>query len=336
MGILYTILIFGVIITIHEFGHFIVAKLCKMKILEFSIGFGPKIYKSKGVFTLRLLPIGGYVALEGEDEDSQDENSFSKKPVWQRMLVIVAGATMNLILGFIIMLGIYSSQPVYNSSTVAEFTQNATTQATGLMVGDKIVKVNKTTILNDRDIVFELFREDDGIVDMKVVRDGKKIDLKGVKFDVSGEGENRTINFDFKVVGVKRNVFTALDYTVKNTVSLARNSWVSIADLFTGTVKFSDLSGPVGVGKVVNQAQKVGIESVLMIAAFISISIGMFNLLPFPALDGGKLVLLVIELITKKAIPKKVEAIINAVGLLLLLGLMVAVTFKDIFFLFRR
>ncbi|MEG1027929.1 MAG: site-2 protease family protein, partial [Oscillospiraceae bacterium] len=249
MGILYTILIFGVIITIHEFGHFIVAKLCKMKILEFSIGFGPKIYKSKGVFTLRLLPIGGYVALEGEDEDSQDENSFSKKPVWQRMLVIVAGATMNLILGFIIMLGIYSSQPVYNSSTVAEFTQHATTQATGLMVGDKIVKVNKTTILNDRDIVFELFREDDGIVDMKVVCDGKKIDLKGVKFDVSGEGEKRTINFDFKVVGVKRNVFTALDYTVKNTVSLARNSWVSIADLFTGTVKFSDLSGPVGVGK---------------------------------------------------------------------------------------
>lgn len=337
MAIIYTILIFGLIIFIHELGHFTVAKLSGVTIHEFSLGMGPTIYKYQGPkvkYSLRLLPIGGYVAMEGEDAESDDENAFSKKPIWQRMLVVIAGAFMNLVLGLAIMIGIYATQPVYNSSTVANFMENATTQASGLQVGDKIIKMNKTKILVDRDIVYELLRDSDGIIDMKVVRDGKKIDLPNVKFDITGEGDQRKLNFDFKVLGVDRSFLSTLDYSFKNTISLARNSWLSIADLFTGKLGINDLSGPVGVGQVVNQASGQGFMSILQLVAFITISIGMFNLLPFPALDGGRFVFLIVELIRKKPVNPKIEGYVNAAGLVLLLGLMVIVTFKDIIKLF--
>lgn len=337
LAAIYTILIFGVIIFIHELGHFLTAKLFKVTIKEFSLGMGPAIYKyraPKVLYSLRLLPIGGYVAMEGEDAESDDENAFSKKPVWQRMIIVVAGALMNLILGLGIMIGIYSTQPVYNSATVAQFMDGATTEASGLKVGDKIVEMNKTNILTDRDIIFEIMRDADGIIDMKVVRDGKRITLPAVEFGVEGAGSQRSINIDFKVLGVKRNFLTAIDYSFKNTISLARNSWVSIGDLFTGKVGFNDLSGPVGVGKVVGEASGMGFKSILMLISFITISIGMFNLLPFPALDGGRFVFLIIESIRRKPINPKIEAYVNAGGLVLLLGLMVIVTFKDIIKLF--
>lgn len=337
MSIIYTILIFGIIILIHELGHFIVAKLCGVTIHEFSLGMGPAIYKYKGpkvTYSFRLLPIGGYVAMEGEDQESDDENAFNKKPIWNRMLIVVAGAFMNLLLGFSIMLGIFASQPYYNSSTVAKFMDNATTQASGLQVGDKIVKMNKTKILTDRDIIFELIRDDDGIIDMTVIRNGKKVNLQDVKFNVTGEGTNKRINIDFNVLGVKRTFISAIDNSFKNTVSLARNSWASIGDLLSGKLGINDLSGPVGVGQVVDQASGKGFMSMLELVSFITISIGMFNLLPFPALDGGRFVFLIIESIIRKPINRKIEGYVNGVGLVLLLGLMVVVTFKDIIKLF--
>lgn len=354
MSIIYTILIFGIIIFIHELGHFIVAKLSKIAVYEFSLGMGPTIFKYQSKkrqkddiveidgedvntstkYSLRLLPIGGYVAMGEDDELTDNKNSFNSKPIWKRMAVILAGAAMNLLLGFIIMLCIYSTQPVYNSATVAEFMPDATTQASGLQVGDKIVKMNKTTVFNDRDIVFEMMRDPDSLIDVKVLRDGEKVLLPQVKFNTKGEGASRELIIDFKVVGVKRTVFSAIDYTFRNTVSLARNSWSSIGDLFTGTVKVSDLSGPVGVGQVVDQATGIGFEAVMLLAAFITISVGMFNLLPFPALDGGRFVLLILEAIRKKPINRKVETAINGIGLMLLFGLMILVTFKDIVKLF--
>ncbi|MEG2813708.1 MAG: M50 family metallopeptidase, partial [Oscillospiraceae bacterium] len=298
MGIIYTILIFGVIIFIHELGHFVVAKLSKVTIHEFSLGMGPAIFKKTykdTLYAIRLFPIGGYVSMEGEDSESDDENAFPKKPIWKRMLIITAGAIMNLLLGFAIMLGVYSSEPVYNSATIAEFTKDATTQSSGLMSGDKIVEMNKTNIWVDKDIIFEIMRDKDGIVDMKVIRNGKKVNLNDVKFNVTGTGSTKDLKIDFNVVGIERNFFTAIDYSFKNACSLARNSWCSIADLFKGTISVNDLSGPVGVGKVVTQASNQGIKPVLLMAAFISISVGMFNLLPLPALDGGRFVFLIIE-----------------------------------------
>lgn len=337
MSIIYTILIFGVIILIHELGHFLVARLSGITIQEFSIGMGPAIFKRKGkqtLYSIRLLPIGGYVAMAGEDEASDDENAFCNKPIWKRMLVILAGAFMNLILGFGIMFGIYAMEPAYNTTTVAQFLENATTQESGLQVGDKIVKMNKSTILTDQDIIFEIVRDDDGLIDMQVIRDGKKVMLSQVNFDVTGEGAERQFTIDFKVLGQKRTIFSTTEYTFKKTISLAKNAWASVGDLITGKIGFNELSGPVGVGQAVEEAKNYGVQNVLMLAAFITISIGMFNLLPFPALDGGRFVFLVIEAIIRRPINRKVEAYVNGVGLLLLFGLMIVITLKDIIHLF--
>lgn len=337
MSIIYTILIFAVIIFIHELGHFTVAKLCKVRVNEFSLGMGPTILKKQGkttLYSLRLLPIGGYVSLEGEDDDSDDPNSFVNQSKLKRTAILIAGAVMNLVLGFVIMLCINAAQPVYNSATVARFLPNATTEATGLEVGDRIVKMNKTTILNDKDIIFEILRDSDAKVDMQVIRNGKRISLEGVQFDVIGESVNKEIRIDFNVLGVKRTFFSAFDYTFKNTVSLARNSWVSIGDMLSGKININELSGPVGVGQVVDEATGIGASAVFMLAAFITISVGMFNLLPFPALDGGRIILLLVEAIRKKPISRKVENAINGIGFILLMGLTIFITFKDIIKLF--
>ena len=337
MTIIYTILIFGLIIFIHELGHFIVARLCKVKVNEFSLGMGPAILKIQPkdtLYALRLLPIGGYVAMEGELDDSEDANSFAKKSVIKRIAICAAGATMNLLLGFLIIAFTLVGASQYNSTTVAQFKDDASTSQTGLQEGDKIVKMNNTTIFTDKDIVFEIMRDTDGVIDMEVMRDSQRVELANVEFTVSGEGAQKQIYLDFMVNPEKASFFGGIGRAVRETISLARNSWASIGDLVTGKIKIMELSGPVGVGQVVGQAAAVGFKSVLSIAAFISISIGMFNLLPFPALDGGRIVVYIIEAIRRKPLPQKVEGYINATGLILLFGLMIVITFKDIIGLF--
>ncbi|MFZ2538091.1 MAG: M50 family metallopeptidase [Oscillospiraceae bacterium] len=337
MAILYTIIIFGLIIFIHELGHFIVAKLCKVTVKEFSLGMGPALIKFKPketLYALRLFPIGGYVAMEGEMDASEDENSFSKKSVSKRIAICVAGAVMNLILGFSIIAFSLIGVKHYNSTTVAQFKADASTSQTGLAVGDKIVKINKTAIFTDKDIVFEIMRDTDGLVNMQVMRNGEKVKLPEVKFTVSGEGETKKIYLDFMVKAQDPSFFGGVGRAFKETVSLARNSWASIGDLVSGKINLMELSGPVGVGQVVGQAAKMGFKSLLSIAAFISISIGMFNLLPFPALDGGRIVFFIIEAIRRKPISQKYEGYINGAGLILLFGLMIVITCKDIFSLF--
>lgn len=337
MSIIYTILMFGVIIFIHELGHFTVARLSGVTIHEFSLGMGPAIFKRKRkdtTYAIRLFPIGGYVSMEGEDAESDDENAFNKKPILKKMAIVLAGAFMNLLLGLVIMTVFYSTKPAFNSTTVAEFAPKATTQETGLQSGDKILKMNKTNVISDQDIVSAVARDPDGIIDIRVLRDGKKIELKDVKFDVSGSGAEKTVNFDFSVMPVQKTPLSLISYSFRSTVSNAKNSWASIGDLFTGKLGVKDLSGPVGVGKVVGQVSNQGLINLLKMTAFISISIGMFNLLPFPALDGGRFVFLIIEAIRRKPVNPKIEGYVNGAGLILLLGLMVFVTFKDILGLF--
>ena len=336
--ILLTILIFGIIIFIHEFGHFITARMTGVKVNEFSLGMGPAILKKQGkktLYSLRLLPIGGYCAMEGENEDSEDENAFRSKSVPKRILICAAGAAMNIILGFILTLVTFSGEPYYSSSTVAVFnSENALSKQSGLMVGDTIKKVNHTTIFTANDIVFELLRDDDGIVSMEVVRNGETVRLETVQFQVSGEGEEKTLDLDFKVFAEDASFLGAVRQTWGSTISLVRNTWVSIGDLITGNIGISELSGPVGVGEVVGQAAAIGWKSLVNVAAFVSISIGIFNLLPFPALDGGRIVFLIIEGIRRKPINPKIENWVNAAGLILLFALMLVVCFKDILGLF--
>jgi regulator of sigma E protease len=337
LTILYTVLIFGAIIFIHELGHFIAARAAGVKVNEFALGMGPAILKKQGkktLYSLRIFPIGGYCAMEGEDEDSEDEDSFRNKSVWKRIVICAAGATMNLVLGFAIILGSLAGAQYYSSTTVAAFKELSISNESGLQAGDKIIKMNRTRIFSDQDIVFEAVRDADGVIDMTVLRDGKKVELPGVRFRVTGEGENYSIYLDFKVKAIEASPLSAISYAGARTLSLARNSWVSIGDLFTGKVGLMELSGPVGIGQVVGEAAKVGFTSLLSLAAFISISIGMFNLLPFPALDGGRIVFLLIEAIRRKPVNPKWEGYINMAGLLLLFGLMIVVTFKDVWNLF--
>ena len=338
LTILYTVIIFGVIIFIHELGHFIVAKLCKVEVKEFSLGMGPAILKHKGketTYALRLLPIGGYVAMEGEDDESASENAFYKKSVLKRVLICGAGAFMNIILGFAIMGCTIIGSEYFGSTQIAKFKDDATSVNYGLKADDVIVKMNGTTIFTDRDIIFEAMRDDDGIIDVVVKRDGQKVTLKDVHFASNKVDGTSSINIDFYVKAVKPTFLNSISKAFFETVSLARNSWVSLGDLIVGRTGFDELSGPVGVSKAVGEAAKAGgISYVFQIAALITISVGMFNLLPFPALDGGRIVFLIIEAIIRRPINKKVEGYVNAAGLVLLLLLMLAVTCKDIISLF--
>ncbi|MDF2568120.1 MAG: rseP, partial [Oscillospiraceae bacterium] len=327
---------------IHELGHFLVAKASGIKIHEFALGMGPTILKKqKGEtkYALRLFPIGGFVSMEGEDSASEDEGAFCKKPVHKKIAVVVAGAAMNIILGFLIMMTIVLMQPKIASKTIAKFDTGAVSSQTGLAVGDQIREINGLSILSGNDLSYAFYRDNDGTYDIQVKRDGKKVDLKDVKFDLRKTDSGQVTQvpvIDFKVNPEKKNVFTVLKYSALETASTARLVWLSLMDLLRGVAKVSDLSGPVGVGSAIGQASRMGIQSFLMLVGFITINIGVFNLLPLPALDGGRLIFLIIEGIRRKPIKAEYEGYIHMAGFIALMLLMVFVTFKDVFNIFAK
>lgn len=340
LTIICTVLIFGIIITIHEFGHFIVAKLSKITVHEFSIGMGPKLFskqKNETLYCLRALPIGGYVKMEGEDEVSNDSGSFSQKNVFVRICVVAAGAILNLLLGLIILLFININKTSLPSNTVSMFNEEATSVKSGLKLNDTITSINGRRIFIANDIIFEMVRDRDGLIDIGVIRDGKHQLLKNVEFKKSVIEKNQeTIDVDFKVKAEKNNIFNTIIYSLKETVSISKMVFSSLFDLLTGRVPINQVSGPIGVASVVQKAISVSFESLLSIASILTINIGLFNLLPIPALDGGRLVFLFIEAIRGKPIKPEHESYVHSIGFLLLIGLIILVTFQDIFKLFVR
>ena len=335
--IIIAILFFELIIIVHEGGHFVAARLMKIKVNEFAIGMGPKVFsfkKGDTTYSLRWILIGGYCSMEGEDEDSDSENSFSSKKVGARILVVVAGAVMNLILGFIIVLGIILSQNLVGTTTVAKFDDNAVSSSYGLQAGDQIKNIDGMRIFTSTDVQTGLSRSADGNVEMIVVRDGKEVTLN-VQFDMEEYEGHQFISMDFWLYGNEKTFTSVLTGTVNNFISYARMVFLSVHDILVGRYGLSDLSGPVGAVSVVSDAVKTSIPSMLRIMALLTINIGLFNLFPIPALDGWRLFLLIGEGITKKKLPAKWEYVINAVGLVLLLGLMFFVTFSDITKLFK-
>lgn len=336
--ILVTILIFGVLIFIHELGHFLVAKACKVKVNEFAMGMGPTLIKWQGKetkYALRALPIGGFVSMEGEDEASGEKNAFCNKPVWQRMLVIITGPFMNLLLGFIILVVVVCMTPLNGSNVIARFNDNAVSNQSGLQVGDEILSINGTSILVDNDIIYALLRAEDGIADFDVLRDGEKVHLEDVRFNVTEVDGTPQIDIDFKVQAIEKDFFSVIKMAFNKTLSYGRSIWVTFIDMLTGNVGINELSGPIGAGQVIGQTISLGLASVLNIAAFISINVGIFNLIPFPALDGWRFFVLIFEGIRKKPFNRKYEAVINLVGLGLLMALMLFVSFNDVFKLFN-
>lgn len=356
MSILIAVLVFGIIIAIHEAGHFAAAKLCGVKVNEFALGMGPAIFKFKKgetTYALRLLPIGGFCSMEGEDESSSDERAFGNKPVWQRMIIVAAGAVMNLILGFILIVIMVSTDEAITSTTIHSFVErdevigqqitdgshDAMSHQTGLEQGDRIVEVNGMHIFTATDISYQLQNDGDGVFEVVVERDGQRVKLPAVTFDRS----DGSLLIDFIVVGEKVTFSSAMKESCGQFATNARLIWISLADLVSGKYKLNDLSGPVGIvdviGDVVDsqrdeESNKIDWSSlwtqILSIASFITINVGIFNLIPFPALDGGRLIFLIIEAIRRKRIDPEKEGMVHLIGLGLLFILMIVITFNDI------
>ncbi len=333
--IMIAILFFEVIIIIHEGGHFIAARLMKIRVNEFSVGMGPKLFqftKGETKYTLRFILFGGYCAMEGEDEDSNDSAAFSNKRVIQRIFVVVAGALMNLVLGLVIIAILLSSQSLIGTPTIAKFDDQAVSSAS-LKTGDTIKSIDGMRVYTATDVTTGLSRSADDTLEMRVVRDGKSKDLT-VKFNMQEYEGKQYITMDFWLYGEEKTVGSVIKNTFMEFVSYTRMVFLSVHDIIAGRYGVSDLSGPVGAVSVVSTAVKTSFLSMLRIMALLTVNIGLFNLFPIPALDGWRLFLLIFEGIFKKKLPSKFEWVINAAGLALLLGLMCLVTFSDIAKLF--
>ncbi len=332
--ILFAILFFGIIIALHEFGHFSTAKLFRIKVNEFSIGMGPAIFKKqKGetLYALRLLPIGGFVSLEGEDEASEDPHAFGNQKAWKRFIVIAAGATLNIILGLVLIGIMLSMSGAVPTTVVSDVTENMYTAETGVLTGDKIISIDGTKVYSARDLYYCLYRNNDGKYDIVLKRNGEKIEFN--QMEVLYDMEQGYCSF---IVGnEKATLLNIIPGSVKETLSMTKMIWLSLIDMVRGNYGMDELSGPVGTIGIVADTASAAVSSadysmIFFMLAFITVNIGMVNLLPLPALDGGRLFFIFIECIFRKPVPKKFEAIVHAAGLVLLLGLMALITFNDI------
>ena len=338
--ILIAVLAFSFLIFIHEFGHYIFARIFKVTITEFSIGMGPKLvwYDSKktGIrYALSMIPIGGYVAMVGEDEESSDPNSFDKKPAWQRFIITIAGASVNIIAGFIAMI-ILAVIVDFGGTTVAEFIDTEasgyeiSSEDSGLMQGDVIISVNGKRVRVADELSYEIMRHGNEPVDLVVERDGRRIPLSDVVFPVVEESGQRFGMIDFKVYRTDKTFASVINYSFTKGALIVRMCWESIYDLLVGRYTLAAVSGPIGISETIGNAAKAGFTSLLYIVALISINLGVMNLLPIPALDGGRLICILFEMITRKRIPKKIESAVNAIGLLLLLAFSLIIMVKDV------
>ena len=328
------LLVFGCLIFIHEFGHFITARLFGVTIKEFSIGMGPKIVsrvseKNGTAYSLRLLPIGGYVSMEGEDEASQDVNAFSNKAVWKRIIITVAGAVMNILLGILIMFIIVFVTRSLASNTVAEFRENAISSA-ALQVGDRITRVENISVHTGNELIYEIMHKGAKPLDLTVIREGKELLIENVAFGNETEAGYTFGTVDFYVYSEKPTFPNLMKHAFYRSVSTVKMVADSIIDLFTGKYGMEAVSGPVGATSAIGDAAKTGGSTFFYLVVVITMNLGVMNLLPFPALDGGRFVFLLIELIRRKPIKKEVEGYINFAGLMILFAFMIFITFKDI------
>ena len=349
--IITAVLVFGFLIFIHEFGHYITARIFKVTINEFSIGMGPRLIsrvsKKTGIrYSLALLPIGGFVAMAGEDgrdddpTTADDPNRFDKKPAWQRFIITAAGATVNITAGFIAMLivTIFTVMPstvvgsylMDDGTTVQEYYGFDVTTEGALCAGDEIIAIDGKRIRIYDELSYEVMRRGTEPLDVTVLRGGEEIVIHDVVFPTVESQDQLFGTLDFRVKRTDKNIFNVLTYTWQNSWLTIRTVWESLFDLITGRYSFAAVSGPVGISTAIGDAASNGFFPLLNLVTLISINLGVMNLLPIPALDGGRLITLEIELITRKRLPPRVEGIINAVGLVVLLGFSAVVLVKDV------
>ena len=437
--ILIGVLLFELIIFIHEFGHFITAKKSGIKVNEFSLGMGPKIFsfgKGETKYSLRVFPIGGFCAMEGEDEESPEPRAFNNAKVWKRMIVVIAGAVMNIILGFVLMFVVVVQQDSYSSTEVQSFPATSFSSCTGLQSGDVIKEINGYGISTSMDFNYpistaelktvdgstlEIYKEDCGnnlynmavslvqdknnklsdeqvskvnellskstneivkakskedtysvyenyykeinnacgiknykvekiveketrkryTADILVERNGEEKLLKNVQFFTYTTKDNSDpqVSIDFYVKPIDKTIGSVLSQTFKQTISTCKMIYASLGGLLTGKFGLKDMSGPIGIASAVTTVASESlssgfmsaVNSIIYVKMIITVNLGLFNMLPFPALDGGRFVFLIIEAIRGKSVPRKVEAIVNGIGMGLLILLMILITANDIF-----
>ena len=437
--ILIGVLLFELIIFIHEFGHFITAKKSGIKVNEFSLGMGPKIFsfgKGETKYSLRIFPIGGFCAMEGEDEESPEPRAFNNAKVWKRMIVVIAGAVMNIILGFVLMFVVVVQQDAYSSTEVQSFPATSFSSCTGLRSGDVIKEINGYGISTSMDFNYpistaelktvdgstlEIYKEDCGInlynmavslvqdknnklsdeqvskvnellskstneivkakskedaysiyenyykkindacgikdykvekiveketrkrytADILVERNGEEKLLKNVQFFTYTTKDNSDpqVSIDFYVKPIEKTFGSVISQTFKQTISTCKMIYASLGGLLTGQFGLKDMSGPIGIASAVTTVASESlssgfmsaVNSIIYVMMIITVNLGLFNMLPFPALDGGRFVFLIIEAIRGKSVPRKVEAIVNGIGMGLLILLMILITANDIF-----
>lgn len=349
MYILIAILAFGVLIAIHEFGHFIVAKACHVKVNEYSIGMGPALLKKQGeetLYSLRLLPIGGYCAMEGEDEDTGDERAFSRQSAWKKILILVAGAGMNFLLGFLIVAFLYSNASGFVTNQVVELADGFQYAENGIQVGDRIYSIDGHRVFYSSDFSTYMQRAGD-TVDMVVIRNGEKVTLRdyGLKPAKYDDGYRYGLSFGT----VKADFGQRLKYTCYTSWNFVRMVWMGLSDLVTGAVGLREMSGVVGIVGAINevgqqtqaQTQSVwaALQEIFYLVAFIAVNLAVMNLLPIPALDGGRIFFLLITLVAEKIFRKKLdpkyEGYVHAAGMVVLLGLMAVIMVSDIIKIIR-
>ena len=443
-SILAAVLLFGIMIFVHELGHFLAAKACGVRVNEFAIGMGPKLAsfgKKETKYSLRLLPLGGFCAMEGEDEASDDPKAFGNKKVWQRILIVISGVVMNFIFGYLMLLvaigffmpmsgdqvlfgtttiagHVEEPSPAYRSGlqegdtvltvngtavtdeaalraaleadedgvvsmtvqraaetkelpdvtfdrrfadgawqTVIDLELSGTTVTafaegvgpsydSGLRAGDRVESINGRPVITSNDIMILLQSDEDGVMPMRVKRtaDGTEqtVDLPAVTFDFRTVNGVRQLIYDFQILGEAQTFWNTFSHAASTEVSLVTTTWGSLGDIVTGRYGLNEISGPVGtmeiVGNMVSDAassvSRESMYNLFFIIALISVNLGVMNLLPIPALDGGRLLFLIIEGIIRRPIPKKFEGMVHLIGFALLLLLMVVITFSDLVKLF--
>ena len=345
LTLIYFVLVLGIIVLIHESGHFLFAKLFNIYVYEFAIGMGPKLFswkskKGETVYSIRLIPIGGFCSLAGEDVDNDKEiprdRKLFAKPIWQRLLVMFFGAGFNFIGALIILftIGLFWGSAV-SKPILGEVAKDYPAYTAGLQKGDYVKKINNHKIKSSDDILIYLQVEDKSKpIVFTIERDNKEYEfkVKPVEEEVDGNKIYRigvSINNE-----VEHGFIAAVKYSFAKSASLFRQMVITFKGLFTGGISVNQLSGPVGIYNVVGQQREAGFQNILYLIALLSINVGFINLIPFPAFDGGRILFLVIEKIKGSPVKPETENLIHTIGFILLMALMLYVTFNDILKLF--
>lgn len=336
------ILIFAVLVLIHEFGHFIAAKLSGVKVNEFALGMGPKLFsrqKGETVYSIRLVPIGGFCAMEGEDENCTDERAFNNKKAYIRLIILAAGAFMNILLGFVLVLSLTAGMESTVVPKVESVVQSGAAEAAGLMEGDEIVRANGKRVHIIEDLSWAMSSNTNENQELQLV--------------VKNNGEKRAVNIVPQMSDGNYSYGILLTTEENGFFPTLRNSWYktcfysgviieSFISMIKGDVPISQISGPVGIvseiGNVVEETRTTGWEgfqSLLYLTILLTINLGVFNLFPIPALDGGRILFVLIEMVRRKPVPIEKEAIVHLAGFILLIAFSIFIAFKDVIMLWN-